>query len=87
MKRFLVILFVCLCFAFKASAADYYEIEVAHDDEIFIINGEKFEAKTYCLGWDEGDWVTFLEGSPYGACASATLYNKNRRQTCEVWCE
>jgi hypothetical protein len=64
-----------------------YEIEAAHNDELFIINGEKFEAQTYCLGWEEGDEVIFLEGSPYGACATATLYNKTKRDTCEVWCE
>jgi len=68
-------------------AADSYEIEVAHNDELFIINGEKFEAKTYCLGWDSGEYVIFLDGSPYGACASATLYNINRKEKCEVWCE
>jgi len=67
--------------------ATSYEIEVAHNDELFIINGEKYEAKTYCMGWDAGDEVIFLEGSPFGACASATLYNKSKRDTCEVWCE
>ena len=30
-------------------AATSYEIEVSHDEEFFIINGEKFEAKTYCF--------------------------------------
>jgi len=68
-------------------AASSYEIEAAGNDENFIINGEVFEAKTYCLGWDEGDKVIFLEGSPNGACASAKLYNLNRKDTCEVWCE
>jgi hypothetical protein len=87
MGKFSILLLLCLCFVSKANAAEYYEIEVAYNDEIFIINGEKFEAKTYCMGWDEGDYVTFLEGSPYGACASATLYNKNRKETCKVWCE
>lgn len=66
---------------------DGYLIEVAHNDELFIINGEKYEAQTYCLGWDEGEEVLFLEGSPYGACASAKLYNFNRRESCDVWCE
>jgi hypothetical protein len=64
-----------------------YPIEVAHDDELFIINGEKFEAQTYCLGWEEGDEVIFLEGSPFGACASAKLLNLRTRETCDVWCE
>ena len=68
-------------------AADSYQIEFAHNDELFVINGEKFEAKTYCLGWDVGDSVVFIDGSPYGACASAELYNLNRKEICEVWCE
>ncbi|WP_240464889.1 hypothetical protein [Paraferrimonas sp. SM1919] len=64
-----------------------YLIEVAHNDELFIINGEKFEAQTYCLGWEEGESVIFLEGSEYGACASATLFNVQRDESCDVWCE
>ena len=87
MKKSLIALSLCVSFPFTVAAADYYEIEAAHNDELFLINGEKFEAKTYCLGWDKGDMVTFLEGSPYGACTTAVLYNKNRNQTCEVWCE
>lgn len=69
------------------SGRDSYEIEVAHNDELFIINGEKFEAQTYCLGWEEGDEVLFLEGSPFGACASAELQNLRTREKCDVWCE
>ena len=64
-----------------------YEIEVAHNDELFIINGEKYEAQTYCLGWETGESVIFLEGSEYGACASAKLFNVNRDEICDVWCE
>src|SRR5439155_19965277 len=41
--------------------ADSYEIEVTHNDELFIINGEKFEAQTYCFNMEEGDRVIFLE--------------------------
>ena len=69
------------------SSHDSYEIEVAHNDELFIINGEKFEAQTYCIGWEEGGEVLFIEGSPYGACASATLLNLRTREKCDVWCE
>ena len=54
--------------------------EAADNDDKFLINGEVFEAKTYCLGWDEGDRVIFLEGSQNGACASAKLYNLNRKK-------
>lgn len=64
-----------------------YLIEVAHNDELFIINGEKYEAKTYCLGWDEGEEVMFLEGSALGVCVSAKLLNVDRKEVCEVWCE
>lgn len=67
--------------------ADVYLIETSHNDELFIINGEKFEAKTYCLNMEEDDEVIFLEGSPFGACASATLLNFRTREKCEVWCE
>lgn len=64
-----------------------YEIEVSHNDELFVINGEKFEAKTYCFNMEEGDQVIFIDGSPFGACASATLINLRTREKCEVWCE
>jgi hypothetical protein len=71
----------------RRSGRESYKIEVAHNDELFIINGEKFEAQTYCLGWEEGDEVIFLEGSPLGACSSAELLNLRTREKCDVWCE
>lgn len=71
----------------RARRADVYPIETSHNDEIFVINGEKFEAKTYCFNMEEDDEVMFLEGSPFGACVSATLLNLRTRQKCEVWCE
>lgn len=64
-----------------------YEIEVSNNDELFIINGERFEAKTFCFGMEEGDRVIFLEGSALGACASAEILNLRTNKTCEVWCE
>lgn len=67
--------------------ADVYPIETSHNDELFIVNGEKFEAKTYCFNMEEDDEVMFLDGSPFGACASATLLNLRTREKCEVWCE
>jgi len=67
--------------------ADVYLIETSHNDELFIINGEKFEAKTYCFNMEEDDEVMFLDGSPFGACASATLLNLRTREKCEAWCE
>ncbi|MDH0349905.1 MULTISPECIES: hypothetical protein [Aeromonas] len=70
------------------SSGDYYEIEVAYNDEFFVINSEKFKAQTYCLGWEEGDQVKFLDGSPDGICTSAELLNIDRNNdTCDVWCE
>ena len=66
---------------------DSYEIEVSHNDELFIINGEKYQAKTYCFNMEEGDQVIFIEGSPFGACASATIVNLRSRDKCELWCE
>ena len=67
--------------------ADSYEIEVSHNDELFIINGEKFKAQTYCFNMEEGEPVIFLEGSPFGACASAVILNLRTREKCDVWCE
>ena len=64
-----------------------YPVEVSHNDELFIINGEKFEAKTYCFNVEEGDQVIFVEGSAYGACASAEFINLRTGAKCEVWCE
>ena len=64
-----------------------FEIDVAYNDELFIINGEKYTAQTFCLGWEKGEHVVFVQGSPYGACASAKLLNVERREVCEVWCE
>ena len=64
-----------------------YPIEVAHNDELFIINGEKYEAKTYCFNMEEGDSVIFLEGSALGVCLSAELLNLRSGTECRVWCE
>ncbi|WP_295935172.1 hypothetical protein [uncultured Xanthomonas sp.] len=76
-----------LVIASSVSAAARYEIEASHNDEIFIINGEKFEAQTYCLDMEEGDPVIFIEGSEYGACASAKILNLRTKNVCDVWCE
>lgn len=76
-----------LTFSSHLSAATSYEIEVSHNDELFVINGEKFEAKTYCFNMEEGDQIIFLEGSPYGACTSAKLLNLRTKKVCEAWCE
>jgi len=89
LKAFCQIIFVILLLpaAYVAAGMDEYYIEIDYDDELFVINGEKFEAKTYCLGWQAGQIVKFISGSPYGTCLSAVLYNVNLKNTCEVWCE
>jgi|BarGraIncu00222A_1022003.scaffolds.fasta_scaffold91489_2 hypothetical protein len=87
MRKNLLILLFLVIVPISAYAATSYEIEAAVNDETFIINGEVFKAKTYCMGWDKGERVIFLEGSASGACATATLYNINRKEQCEVWCE
>jgi len=71
----------------SGSHRDSYEIEASHNDELFIINGEKYEAKTYCFNMEEGDEVIFIEGSPLGVCVSATVVNLRTREKCELWCE
>jgi tetratricopeptide (TPR) repeat protein len=70
-----------------SSSGCSHQIEVNKNDDFFLINGEKFEAKSYCLGFEEGDMVRFLEESPLGACASAKILNCSNNKTCEVWCE
>jgi hypothetical protein len=67
-------------------AATTYTIEASHNDEIFIIDGEKFEAKYYCLNFEEDDEVIFIDGHPY-ACVEAKILNLRTRNVCEVWCE
>ncbi|HKJ77791.1 MAG TPA: hypothetical protein VKA64_11375, partial [Gammaproteobacteria bacterium] len=51
-------------------AEEGYEIKAAVDDETFIINDEAFEAVSYCLGWEEGEKVRFVEGNAQGSCVS-----------------
>lgn len=87
MRKLILTAIAITIFAKASYAINSYFIEIAHDDEFFVINGEKFSAKTYCMGWQEGDQVIFTEGSPFGACASAELFNLNREEKCEVWCE
>ena len=71
----------------RCSTPSAYPIEAVANDEIFVINGEKFEAQTYCLGWTENESVIFLDGSEYGACASASIFNISRAESCDVWCD
>jgi len=78
---------IFVLFSLSSFAVTEYEIEISHNDELFIINGEKYEAQTYCFNMEEGDKVIFLKGSAYGACATATLLNLRTKNKCKVWCE
>jgi hypothetical protein len=69
------------------AAQTRYEIQVSHNDDLFIINGEKFKAKNYCFNMEKGDKVIFVSGSPSGACTSAKLLNLRTQRICDVWCE
>ena len=64
-------------------------IQTSHNDEIFIINDEIFEAQTYCFNMEEGDPVIFLDGSSasMGICVLTKILNRRTNQVCSVWCE
>jgi hypothetical protein len=64
-----------------------YQIEVSHDDQYFVINGQNYRARTFCYNMLVGDRVIFLEGNEYGNCTTAVITNLRTGQTCEVWCE
>lgn len=63
------------------------EIEVAHKERVFIINGDKYEAKTSCFDFERGDKVVFLEGRPLGVCVSTELLNVRNDRVCRIWCQ
>jgi len=86
MKRFIT-LTICLILSSPAFAITVYFVEDSYNDEIFIINGEKFEAQTYCFNINEGDSVVFLEGSPLGPCTTAVIKDLDTGSLCKLWCE
>ena len=63
-----------------------HRIQHSINDEVFIIGGEKYKAKTYCFGFDKDDNVIFLKGTP-GICVSAKLIHLRSGKSCDVWCE
>lgn len=73
MEKFISILSIILLVILSLSsfAVTEYKIEVSHNDKLPNINGERYEAQTYCFNTEEGDTVIFLDGSAYGACATA----------------
>ena len=62
-------------------------IEVVDGWGRFIINGTRFTpADPRCATWTAGDRIAFLSGEMHGYCATTTIHNISRRQTCEVAC-
>lgn len=64
-----------------------YVVQVAANDETFVVNDQVFKAKTYCFNVEKGDRVIFVSGSALGACASAKILNLRTSKVCDVWCE
>ncbi|MBI2381735.1 MAG: hypothetical protein HYV16_13370 [Gammaproteobacteria bacterium] len=68
-----------------ADAERVYVIEeVLGDDEVFVINGQEYEAWTNCLGWEEGDRVAFVDDRHLPSHTSDVLLNLRTRERCEV---
>jgi hypothetical protein len=68
-------------------ATPAYPVQEVLKNEIYIINGYRYEAMTACEGIAEGDWVVFLQGSPYGTCSSAVIQNLHTGAKCNLWCD
>lgn len=79
-------LIVAVCVT-TGRATPAYPVQKAFDNEVFIINGHRYEAMTFCEGIAEGDWVIFLQGNPYGTCSSAVIQNLHTGATCDLWCD
>lgn len=60
-------------------------IDSVHDEEVFIIDDEEYEAKTYCFDMRRGDDVIFIESDP-DHCTSAHIFNLRTQRVCDVWC-
>ncbi len=86
-KRKLILMIMLFLVISNVVAAETYTVDAAANDETFIINNEKFSAKTYCFNINEGDEVIFIEGSPFGACVSAEFLNLKTKEKCAVWCD
>jgi hypothetical protein len=68
------------------SPVSSHVVQASAKDKLFIISGEGYEAKTSCFDVSIGDRVKFVEGSPLGACDSATFLDLRTNRLCEVWC-
>lgn len=64
-----------------------YTVESSVNDDLFVINGHAFKAKTFCTNILEGDKVIFLKGRADGYCDTATFVNVRTGEKCEVLCE
>jgi hypothetical protein len=81
-----VVLIIVSCVT-AGHATPAYPVQEVLKDEIYIINGYRYEAMTACEGIVEGDWVVFLQGSPYGECSSAVIQNLHTGARCNLWCD
>ena len=63
------------------------DIQIAHKNKLFIINGSKYEAYTSCFDFEMGDKVIFLDGTPRGQCLTTQLLNIRTDRTCKIWCQ
>jgi len=68
-------------------ATPAYPVQEIAENQVFIINGHRYEAMTSCRGITEGDWVVFLQGNPYGTCSSAVIQNLHTGAECNLWCD
>ena len=64
-----------------------YKIQAVGSGDKIVLNGEFFDPKLFCSRWSKGDRVIFLDGSALGVCVSATLFNLDSLEACEVWCD
>jgi len=64
-----------------------YKIQAVGSGDKIVLNGEFFDPKLFCSRWSKGDRVIFLDGSAGGICVSATLFNLDSLEVCEVWCD
>jgi hypothetical protein len=71
---------------FTALHAEATMIETVEDIQYFVIDGQKFTAKTFCYEYYDGTYVTFSTGSSDGNCMEAK-FSDGSALPCEVWCE
>jgi hypothetical protein len=57
------------------------------DEKILTINKQRYEIIRSCTGFNEGDMVTFIKGSPHGLCETATFVHNRSSERCQVWCD